>query len=728
MKKGIEPPYKHLTPFKRCVLQNFPFIEADFDALTNYGLLSKVVEYLNKVIEAQNTVQGNVQALNNAFIELKDYVDNYFKNLDVQDEINNKLDEMVESGELADIIDQYFSNPVKYVFPGRWGEQTTSCNANLVIADKKVFLFDTADSQHYSYVKQMLTENDITHLDYVIISHYDNDHCGNFVSLVDDGYIDSETKFYHGMYSSEFYSSPANYNTIEAKCESENITSVCPSDGSTITDGKITLKFGNTNLTYGEAHYSNANEASMVVMFSAPNSTSLFMGDALWRAEQYLYETNFVDREIDLYCIPHHAIEKTTYLNFLKQVSPRIAFAQTQFEDYLKNKISRNKESAILAELGAKLYYSFNHSANPIFIERNGSFYSPNAAVDGTVGAELDTTTTFYVDASTTAYYQNGTSEYPFKDLPQALGRIGSMKNASIVIYLADGEYGVLNTVDMLKNQAGLFNNVKINIIGESKSGTILKQGILAINANVIISNVTIYPNTSSKNGLFSEFSNITLSNVTFDNGDGVTGATGALIQRNSNVIFTNVDFNNLEIGLEQYGSITEFNNISADTVTSLIKLSETASISISDLDTITDVTNLFYNTNGIVKAVPVTQTVTQTKDIMDITLEQDNKLYNTLIITGNIQRNGSNYGTIFATIPYANRSGITIGGMNIHAGDNTPIVYAGSLTASLSGNTFSITRNGGYTSTSEATTFYNGTNASSKEGIKITSIKYVRM
>lgn len=109
MKKGIEPPYKHLTPFKRCVLQNFPFIEADFDALTNYGLLCKIVEYLNKVIASQNEVQTNVEILNNSFIELKNYVDNYFDNLDVQEEINNKLDEMADDGTLQEIVAAYLN-------------------------------------------------------------------------------------------------------------------------------------------------------------------------------------------------------------------------------------------------------------------------------------------------------------------------------------------------------------------------------------------------------------------------------------------------------------------------------------------------------------------------------------------------------------------------------------------------------------------------------------------
>ena len=42
-----ENKYVKLCPFKMQVLETFPFIDADFDALTNYQLLCKVVEYLN---------------------------------------------------------------------------------------------------------------------------------------------------------------------------------------------------------------------------------------------------------------------------------------------------------------------------------------------------------------------------------------------------------------------------------------------------------------------------------------------------------------------------------------------------------------------------------------------------------------------------------------------------------------------------------------------------------
>lgn len=87
---------KPIPPFKGWVIQNFPFIEADFDAITEYQLLCKVVEYLNKVIANENQLS-----------ESMNYVLNYFNNLDVQDEIDNKLDQMAESGELTEIIAQY---------------------------------------------------------------------------------------------------------------------------------------------------------------------------------------------------------------------------------------------------------------------------------------------------------------------------------------------------------------------------------------------------------------------------------------------------------------------------------------------------------------------------------------------------------------------------------------------------------------------------------------------
>lgn len=99
--------FKNLTPFKWFVLENFPFIEADFDALTEWQLFCKIGKEINEIINSQNVVGEQMEEVTNNMISLQEFVKNYFKNLDVQDEINNKLNEMAESGELQDIINQY---------------------------------------------------------------------------------------------------------------------------------------------------------------------------------------------------------------------------------------------------------------------------------------------------------------------------------------------------------------------------------------------------------------------------------------------------------------------------------------------------------------------------------------------------------------------------------------------------------------------------------------------
>ena len=89
--------------FRDFVIQNFPFLEDDFDALTDYELFCKMVEYMKKALEDVDSYQTQLTQ----FKARLDYYENYFNNLDLQEEVDHKLDEMAESGELTDIIAQY---------------------------------------------------------------------------------------------------------------------------------------------------------------------------------------------------------------------------------------------------------------------------------------------------------------------------------------------------------------------------------------------------------------------------------------------------------------------------------------------------------------------------------------------------------------------------------------------------------------------------------------------
>lgn len=74
------------------------------DSLSYYELLNKVVNYLNNVISDVSNMGDNVTELNDAYVRLQDYVNTYFDNLDVTEEINNKLNEMAADGTLTQLI------------------------------------------------------------------------------------------------------------------------------------------------------------------------------------------------------------------------------------------------------------------------------------------------------------------------------------------------------------------------------------------------------------------------------------------------------------------------------------------------------------------------------------------------------------------------------------------------------------------------------------------------
>lgn len=74
------------------------------DSLSYYELLSKLVEHMNTFINDVDGLYTDVKNLRNAYIQLQTWVNSYFDDLDISDEINKKLDSMVADGTLSDLI------------------------------------------------------------------------------------------------------------------------------------------------------------------------------------------------------------------------------------------------------------------------------------------------------------------------------------------------------------------------------------------------------------------------------------------------------------------------------------------------------------------------------------------------------------------------------------------------------------------------------------------------
>ena len=122
-----------LTPFKFWCQKVLPTVYDD--SLSYYEVLNKVTEFLNEVIEQMNTLTQNIEdyeenltgewntykteltgewteyknQLTAIWLEYKNYIDNYFANLNVQTEINNKLDQMASDGTLDALLLPYFN-------------------------------------------------------------------------------------------------------------------------------------------------------------------------------------------------------------------------------------------------------------------------------------------------------------------------------------------------------------------------------------------------------------------------------------------------------------------------------------------------------------------------------------------------------------------------------------------------------------------------------------------
>lgn len=109
---GLQPAFYDLE--SGTVLQQVSRMYAKVNQLIrNFNDLSK---------ETKDTVEEYIAK----FIELKDFVDDYFDNLDVQEEINNKLDAMVEAGTLQEIVAEYLNASAVWGFDNIADMQSSS--------------------------------------------------------------------------------------------------------------------------------------------------------------------------------------------------------------------------------------------------------------------------------------------------------------------------------------------------------------------------------------------------------------------------------------------------------------------------------------------------------------------------------------------------------------------------------------------------------------------------
>lgn len=448
MASGLENIETIESPFRRFATTIGVFPTAFTDAMTYYECLAYLVKYLEEtVIPAVNENAEALTELQQYYIQLKSYVENYFTNLDVQEEINNKLDIMAEDGTLERLIGEYIDASYKIIMPKNFIEADAGDIMLLKVKDKSI-LIDTHYSTALSQVKLFLERNEISVLDYVILTHYHTDHVGNFIDLCNLGFITNATKIYLPAYSSLITQSEeaqANYTAINNFIEANELDAEIPAVGDHIDIDEFKLTFYNCDsdlfTTMGVTDY---NDCSTVCLTEFGSQKALFTGDISDKPFKYFVNNQIFNEKIDIYKIEHHGNnidnQDTT---FLEQIVPSLGLHQTTSYSIELGRNSRSTGLAFFMGYNIPIYSQYNNESDVIVNVYHDRFAvaqgKQNYAQSG-----YEYINEYYVDASTTNTIQNGTQTYPFKELSQALGKIGKSPYCRNNIHVADGNYAFL--------------------------------------------------------------------------------------------------------------------------------------------------------------------------------------------------------------------------------------------------------------------------------------------
>ena len=108
------------------------------DSMNYYENLAWLCKFLEETVIPTVNQNGNaVEELQGLYIELNSYVTNYFENLDVQEEINNKLDEMATTGVLQESLSIYFSD-LENTYTERYNQLESDVNSQIIAINNKV--------------------------------------------------------------------------------------------------------------------------------------------------------------------------------------------------------------------------------------------------------------------------------------------------------------------------------------------------------------------------------------------------------------------------------------------------------------------------------------------------------------------------------------------------------------------------------------------------------------
>lgn len=191
--------------------------------------------------------------------------------------------------------------------------ETSDC-CILINTNGSVTMIDTSFSSQYDNIKDYLSENKITEIENLIITHASSAHIGCADKIIAD----------YGVKYIYTTNSVVNSHSFKKVSEAANANSaeiIIPEAGASSVWGNLTVNF----LSSGSSQYESSGDSSLVVQFEYNKHKFLFTGDISPATEESLVQQYGNSLKSDFLKVPCHGENTSCTEDFIKSVSPKLS-------------------------------------------------------------------------------------------------------------------------------------------------------------------------------------------------------------------------------------------------------------------------------------------------------------------------------------------------------------------------------------------------------------------
>jgi len=183
----------------------------------------------------------------------------------------------------------------------------------LIESDGYYMLYDGGGRAYSSYVVAYLKQNGIDTLDYLVASHYDEDHINGLVGVLNTATVKTAL-------TPDYTTDSDIYLSFRSMLESNGASEIHPTAGDTFTLGSAEIQV----VSPADYFYDDENDNSIAMRIVYGDFSCILTGDAGTEAEEDMIASGYT-LDSDLYVVGHHGSAYSSSEAFVNSVSPDYA-------------------------------------------------------------------------------------------------------------------------------------------------------------------------------------------------------------------------------------------------------------------------------------------------------------------------------------------------------------------------------------------------------------------